>query len=136
MQEVYSYRLQGRRFAVWLISIIVAMLCMLALYEKAPWFIWAIWLPSASMLLFLLIKNPTSGVRLMRDRLILSPWQKPREVMLRQIKRVVFVSWSDSTDMEIHLTDGKKLRVFSGDIPPKEPFMQKLEGLGVPVFER
>lgn len=72
----------------------------------------------------------------MRDRLILSPWQKPREIMLKDVQRVVFVSWSDSTDMEIHTADGGKIRVFSGDIPPKEPFMRKLEALGVPVFER
>lgn len=136
MEEVYSYRLQGRRLVVWSSAVAIAMLCMLALYEKAPWFIWAIWLPCAAMLLFLLIKNPTSGVRLMRDRLILSPWQKPREIMLKDVQRVVFVSWSDSTDMEIHTADGGKIRVFSGDIPPKEPFMSKLEALGVPVFER
>lgn len=136
MQDVYSYRLQGRRLAVWSAAIGVAMLCMLALYDTAPWFIWTIWLPCAAILLFLLVKNPDSGVHLREDRLILSAWQKPRELRLRDIERIVFVRWADSTDMEVQLRDGTRVRVFSGDIPPMEPFIRDLESAGVPVFER
>ncbi len=104
--------------------------------KDAPWYIWAIWLPAAAMILQELIRNPVSGIRLTRQTLILSPWQRPREVALSDIHHIEFIEWSDSTDMEVHMRSGDVIRVFSGDIPPRGPFIAQLVALGVKVTER
>ena len=136
MKDVYSYRMSQRRLTVWTALAVFVFLGTFNLYEKAPWFIWSIWLPSVVTVLYLLIKNPVMGGRLTRDRLILSAWQKPRELALRDIAGVTFISWSDGADMEVRLNSGDVVRVFSGDIPPIEPFRAALSRLGVPVAMR
>ena len=88
------------------------------------------------MVLFLIVKNPVMGVRLQRDRLVLSAWQKPRDVMLADIATITFIHWSDDTDMEIALHNGDLIRVFSGDIPPIAPFKKVLQEAGLRIEER
>lgn len=88
------------------------------------------------MVLFLIVKNPVMGVRLQRDRLVLSAWQKPRDVMLADIATITFIHWSDDTDMEISMCNGDLIRVFSGDIPPIAPFKKALQEAGLRIEER
>ncbi|WP_375227925.1 hypothetical protein [Roseobacter sp. S98] len=136
MEDVYAYRLQGRRAVVWIASILMVLVLTMAATQSAPWYIWVVWVPVAAFLLNELIKNPVRGLRLTRDTLILSPWQRPRAVALRDIEKVEFIEWSDSTDMEVHTVSGDVIRVFSGDIPPRGPFIGQLVALGVRVTER
>lgn len=135
MEKVYEYRAVGRRPTVWAAAAVFLFLLVLALYNGAPWYVWAIWGPCAGMVLYMLICNPVSGLRLTEDRLTLSPWRTPQDIALRDIAQVEFILWSDSTDVKLHLVDGTVITTFSGDIPPRSSFTAELTRRGIPVTQ-
>lgn len=136
MDTLYSYRLPARRLITWVFAGIMIALMVLAYVDRAPWYIWAVWVPSFAMIVYMLVQNPVSGLQLTQDTLILSPWQSPRQIALRDIDRVEFIDWSDSTDMQVHLINGDVIRVFSADIPPQARFMSQLADRGIRIVER
>ena len=131
MAELYAYKEPGRRPITYLAAVVFVGLLGVALYHGAPVFYYVPVLGAGSMILYMLVKNPISGLLLLPDRLILSAWHKPNPVPLKDIARVEIISWSDTTDMKVHLKSGEVLNVFPGDIPPRQSFTHALASVGV-----
>ena len=133
MTELYAYKEAGRRPVTYLAAVVFAALIVIALYQNAPLFYYVPLVAGGAMVLYTLVKNPISGLVLLPDRLILSAWRKPNPVPVQSIARIEIISWSDSTDMKVHLKSGEEIRVFSGDIPPRASFAQALSRVGIPL---
>lgn len=133
VDDVYEFRLPGRRLSVWMGSAVMAFLLIVALVNSAPWYIWVIWGGTSVGFAWLLLRNPVSGLRIDGKTLTLSPWRKPVEIALSEIDHVEIIDWSESTDVVIHLTDGERLTTFSGDIPPTSLFEMELKKRDIPV---
>ena len=136
MKEIYAYRETGRRPMVWLAAGVFVFLMWLAVTKSAPVFIYVPWALGGGMVAYLLVRNPVSGVRLFEDRLVLSPEFRPHTVQVCDIDRIELISWTDSTDMNIILRSGDTIRLFTGDIPPREPFARALAQVGIPLEAR
>lgn len=136
MTELYAYREQGRRPIVWLAAAAcVGMICV-GLYHEESWLLMTPVYAAGAMLLYMLVKNPVSGVQLFEDRLIMSPWSAPQTVMLDQLAKIEFVEWSDSTDMNLHLKSGDVVKVAQSNIPPRTAILPTLESLNISVETR
>ncbi len=133
MTELYAYKEAGRRPVTYLAAVVFAALIVIALHQNAPLFYYVPLVAGGAMVLYTLVKNPISGLVLLPDRLILSAWRKPNPVPVQSIARIEIISWSDSTDMKVHLKSGEEIRVFSGDIPPRASFAQALSRVGIPL---
>lgn len=133
MTKIYSYDEPGRRPTVYLGTVVFAVVLVGAFYNAAPWFFYLPLLGGGAMLLYMLVKNPVSGVTLYKDRLVLSPLLHPNSIPLSDIERIEIISWSDSTDMKVHLKSGDSISAFSGDIPPRAPFAKALAQVGIPL---
>lgn len=133
MTELYAYKEPGRRPVTYLAAVVFAVLLFVVVHYDAPLLYHAPVVVGGSMILYMLIKNPISGLVLLPDRLILSAWSKPNPVPVKNIARIEIISWSDSTDMKVHLKSGEEIRVFSGDIPPRASFAQALSRVGIPL---
>ncbi|MBW4708077.1 hypothetical protein KX928_09785 [Roseobacter sp. YSTF-M11] len=133
MSETYEYRLPGRRASVWMTLAVVGLLLAVVASEVASWYIWLVWMPSMAMVLYLLLKNPISGLRLTNDMLLLSAWRNPQALLLQDIAKIRFIDWRDGSDMEVHLHSGEVIQAISSDIPPRSSFVRALHQRGIPV---
>lgn len=133
MTELYAYKEPGRRPVTYLAALVFLFLLWSAVIYRAPAFYYIPVVGGGFMILYILVKNPVSGLLLLPDRLILSAWDKPNPVPVKDIARVEIVSWSDTTDMNVHLKSGRVIKVFSGDIPPRASFAQALSNVGIAV---
>lgn len=104
-----------------------------AVYHGVEWYFCLPVVAGGAMIFYLIIKNPISGVVVQPDALVLSPWQSPQSIRVADIDKVEIVSWSDSTDMKVHLKSGETIEAFAGDIPPTEPFRDALAQVGIPL---
>jgi len=116
--------------------VICAGMTVLAAYHGAPWYFYVPVLSAGGLLLYMLIANPVSGLHLHDDVLILSPLLHPRFIPVGDVGSVEIISWSDSTDMVIHLKSGESVAAASGDIPPRAAFRDALARVGIPLEER
>jgi hypothetical protein len=112
---------------------VFAGLLALAFHEGAPWFFYLPVVLGGSLLLFPLMKNRVDGLSLAPDYLTLGAWRAPQTVPVSEISKIEIVSWSDSTDMRVHLKSAGIVTAFPGDIPPREPFAAALARRGIPL---
>lgn len=133
MSIVYSYREKGRRPATYLAAVVFLFVFGAGVYHGAPWYFCLPVVVGGAMIFYLLVKNPVSGVVVQPDALVLSAWERPQSIRVAEIEKVEIISWSDSTDMNVHLKSGETIRAFAGDIPPTEPFRAALAQVGVPL---
>lgn len=133
MSVVYSYQERGRRPVTYVGAAVFLFVFGLGIYHGVPWYFCLPVVVGGAMIFYLLIKNPISGLILQPDALVLSPWERPKSIRLAEIDKVEIISWSDSTDMKVHLKTGETITAFSGDIPPAEPFREALAQVGIPL---
>jgi uncharacterized protein (DUF58 family) len=135
MADVFEYRLPARRPLIWVVLAALLTLMTVIGVTGAAWYIWAIWGGTLLLVLYMLVVNPVSGIRLTPELLTLAAWRDPKPILLRDIAMVEIQNWSDSTDMVIHLTGGERIRAYSGDMPPKARLVRELNLRRVPVQE-
>ena len=133
MSMIYSYQEKGRRPATYLAAAVFLVMFGVGIYHGAEWYFCLPVVLGGAMIFYLLVKNPISGVVVQPDALVLSPWQSPQSIRVAEIEKVEIVSWSDSTDMKVHLKTGETIEAFTGDIPPTEPFRVALARVGIPL---
>ena len=133
MEPVFSYKEPGRRPATYLAAVVFALFFGAAVTYGAEWYVYLPVVLGGVMLLYMLVKNPVSGVALLDEFLVLSAWSNPQKIPLRDIARIEIISWSDSIDMKVHLKSGGAISAFAGDIPPREPFRAALAEVGIPL---
>ncbi len=134
MQGAYEYRLPGRRPATLFGLTVATALLVLAGYGAAPWFIWAIWGGVSEALAWSVFRNPVSGCRIDRARLVWFEGSRETGIRLDEIEHVELTGWSDGPDTcLIHLADGKMVSPPSLCLPPGTTFERVLAARSVPV---
>ena len=133
MSMIYSYQERGRRPITYVAAAVFCFVFGAGVYHGAPWYFCLPVVLGGAMIFYLLVKNPISGLIVQPDALVLSPWERPKSIRLAEIEKVEIVSWSDSTDMNVHLKSGETIQAFAGDIPPTEPFRAALAEVGIPL---
>lgn len=136
MTILYEHRLSGRRPAIWLCGFAFSVFAVVMAQHGAAFVIWLPVLAGGVMILGALIRNPVNGVQMTQHRLILSPWHKPRLILLSDIEAVKVEAWTDSTDMYVQLKSGETVKVSPMDTPPVIAFRAALSARGIAVNER
>lgn len=133
MDDVFEYRLPGRRRAVWLAAIIVVFLIGISGQFQAPEVVWFAWLTLAVMLGWMLMAQPSSGIRVDYANFTVSAWHHPRDIPLAEIDHIRVRHWTEDSDITIVLRNGDEIDVGAGDLPPIPVLEDVMIARGVPV---
>lgn len=117
MTHTYEYEVNGRRPVTWFPLAVFAFLFWIAWTQGAPWYIWTVWSVSCVMLLYLVVSNPRSGLRLTPETLVHWAGQRSATINLKEVDQVEIKEFSDSTYVVIHMTDGREETLLSGSVP-------------------
>ncbi|MEM1111845.1 MAG: hypothetical protein AAGI11_08050 [Pseudomonadota bacterium] len=131
MPQTYHYHYQSRRPLVLAALAVIIVLLAIAFVEGAPWYIWLIWGSTGLLLVFGYVVNRQSGLTLTTESFNVRVGKTVETVNLKDIQHVEFQEWSDSTDVSLHLLDGRTQKVPSLALPPIPVLEQELHSRGV-----
>jgi len=131
MTDIYAYREKGRRPLTLLVLAACIALLWIAWRQSAPWYVWIIWSVCTAFLLYLVVFNVTSALRLTSDTLELHDGNRTRTVLLKNVDHVEFQRWTDSADVTIHMKDGRRETLSPGSVPPISVFEAELASRGI-----
>jgi hypothetical protein len=132
----YEYREPGRRPLTMLAFGFSIFMVWMAVQHDAPVIIFFIVVPCCAALLWMVVANPVSGLRLDSRTLTLSPWRKPEIIPLDSLERLEYTDWSEGSSLDVVLVSGEKIRVFSGDIPPIDELRAACKAHDVTLIEK
>ncbi|MCF2905276.1 hypothetical protein L0666_09765 [Octadecabacter sp. CECT 8868] len=133
MAEDYEHQLSGRRPVMWLVLMGVLGFIGVAWGEPAPIFFWVILAATLGLVLWSLIANPISGLRISGDRLIIAPQQQNNEISLANVDYLKIDNRSDSTEFVLYLKDGGGLAVHENNFPSIKETTRVFEERGIKV---
>lgn len=120
---------------MWAAAAVCAFMAGLMVSHDVDFLIWLPVLFGSGLVLWALIRNPQTGLRITDDALILSPWQTRQVIPLAEIEAVKYHEWSDSTDVYIWLKSGETVRVSPLDAPPVKSLRSVLAEKAIPIIE-
>lgn len=136
MTNDFEYEETGRRPIIWFSLCVFLFLFWLAYTEGAPWWIWAVWSISGGMVVYMLIANPKSGMRITGSTLAYWAGGPRSTLTLSDIDHIVIEDWSEATDVTIELTDGRSIELFSGSLPPIHVLEKQLQARNIAVLRK
>lgn len=135
MSDTFSYRRQGRRPAVWLAAGCLGFVASAGMMNGAPYPLWIMWLLGGLPVVWVILTNPTDGMMIDRDALVLSPWRKPLVVPRDSIDHVRVRGQAGLRDVTLVLRSGDPIEVNPRDLPDGTKLRHAFRQFGLQVLE-
>ena len=130
----FEYSERGRRPLTLAMATAGLGLAAVAAAYQAPWWVWPPFLAYLAMMLWLVLRNPVSGMRLTPDAWSFHGAGFERTLPVAQIREVRFTSWSEGPDtVRIKMTDGTLHEPPSRCLPTAEALIPHLNRARIPV---
>jgi len=118
MLEEFEYKFTHQRRGVWLAAAVIVLMMGIVTQAMLPQLVWAIYLLTLVMLVWMSLGVPVAGIRVTDDALIAAAWREPLALPLIEIAEMRAMDWSEQSDVFVRMLDGSEHILTAGDLPP------------------